>query len=147
MKRFRDLSIRYKLTVLLGASAAIALSISVALSLALAFVTQRSESLRHLQQIANIASDNLTAALAFRDGASAERLLGSLRVTPNILLAIIHDEEGLPFSVYPTASSKHPVVTQFLAQLPQVLKKNNASLFEQQKGLKSICLLYTSRCV
>lgn len=138
MKRFRDLSIRYKLTVLLGASAAIALLISVALSLALAFVTQRSESLRQLQQISNIASDNLTAALAFRDGASAERLLGSLHVTPNILLAIIHDEEGLPFGVYPTGSSKNPMATQFLIQLPHLLKENHARLFAQQKELRAI---------
>ncbi len=145
MRRFRDLSIRYKLTVLLGASAAIALLISVALSLALAFVTQRSESLRHLQQIANIASDNLTAALAFRDGDSAERLLGSLYVTPNILIGIIHDEEGLPFSVYPTVSRKQPVVTEFVAQLPQLLKENHATLFAQQKGLSLIELhfMYT----
>ena len=64
--QFSNFSIRTKLIVLLGATSAMALLISAVMSLSLTFVTQRNESMRHLQQISDIARENLTAALAFR---------------------------------------------------------------------------------
>jgi hypothetical protein len=142
MIKFRDLSIRLKLTVLLGASAAIALTISAVMSLSLTFVTQRAESLHHLQQISNIASENLTAALAFSDSASAGRLLGSLRADPQILAAIIHDSEGMWFSAYMSSSAEDGALKAYLQGLRQLTAEERTQLFEQRKGMSSIDFSY-----
>jgi diguanylate cyclase (GGDEF)-like protein len=142
MIKFRDLSIRLKLVVLLGASAAIALSISAVMSLTLTFVTQRSESLLHLQQISDIASENLTAALAFNDGASAARLLGSLRANGQIQAAIIHDERGTEFGVYLSPTAEQNKLAQYLAELKRLSADKRDQFFDQNKGLESIDLDY-----
>jgi diguanylate cyclase (GGDEF)-like protein len=97
---FHNLSIRFKLVVLLGTAAAIALLISSVLTLYSTFNTQRNESLRGLKQLANVSSENLRAALAFRDDSSAARILSPLQTNPHILAAFIEDEEGRPFSCY-----------------------------------------------
>lgn len=95
---FNKLSIRFKLIVLLGASAAIALLISSALTLYSTYVTEKVESLRQLKQLAGVSSENLRAALAFRDDSSALRILSPLQANPHILAAVIEDESGKPFS-------------------------------------------------
>ena len=137
MLKFRDLPIRLKLTVLLGASAAIALTISAVMSVSLTYITQRGESLRHLQQVSAIASENLTAALAFRDGASAGRMLGSLRANPQILVAIIHDDEAKQFSAYTSPAADSDVVKQYVSEGANLATARHAQLFEQRKGLES----------
>ncbi|MCF8208950.1 MAG: diguanylate cyclase [Rhodoferax sp.] len=138
MVQFRDLSIRVKLIVLLGASAAIALSISAIMSLSLTFVTQRSESLRHLQQISDIASDNLTAALAFSDNTSAGRLLGSLRADPHILAAVIHNDSNQQFSAFVSPTSAPDAMIRYLADLAQLASDNREQLYTQRTGLAAI---------
>lgn len=142
MIKFRDLSIRLKLVVLLGASAAIALSISAVMSLTLTFVTQRSESLLHLQQISDIASENLTAALAFNDSASAARLLGSLRANDQIQAAIIHDETGAEFGAYLSPTAEKDRLARYLDELKRLSAEQRKQLFDQNKGLESIDLDY-----
>ena len=138
MIKFRDLSIRLKLIILLGASAAIALSISAIILLSLTFINQRDESLRHLRQISDIASENLTAALAFNDSVSAGRMLASLQVNPQILAAIIHDEEGKQFGVFMTPKVEQAAGKQHLATLAKLAIEKRAQLFDQRDGLESV---------
>lgn len=142
MKKFRDLSIRLKLVVLLGASAAIALMISAVMSSTLTFVTQRDESLRHLHQVSAIASDNLTAALAFSDSASAARLLGSLRADPQILVAIIHDDEARSLSAYMSPAAEQAAVKLYLSGLERLSAENRTRLFDQRQSVESIDFNY-----
>jgi diguanylate cyclase (GGDEF)-like protein len=144
MKKFRDLSIRVKLIVLLGASAAMALSISAVISLSLTFLTQRAQSLRHLQQISDIASENLTAALAFNDSASAARLLGSLRANPNILAAVIFDDAGQEFSTYLSPAGESAALTAQLTNLAQKAKADRTELAGPRQGLESMNFEYRS---
>jgi len=136
--KFSNFSIRTKLIVLLGATSAMALLISAVMSLSLTFVTQRNESMRHLQQISDIARENLTAALAFRDGASAARMLGSLSTNPRILAAIIHDDEAQQFSAYMAPAANQKALTLQLAEVSKLAKQQHQQLFEQRLGLESI---------
>jgi diguanylate cyclase (GGDEF)-like protein len=138
MIKFRDLSIRLKLIVLLGASAAIALTISAAMLLSFTFINQRDESLRHLRQISDIASENLTAALAFKDGASAGRMLASLQANPQILAAIIHDEEAKQFGAYMTPKAEQAAGKQYLATLTSLAIEKHSQLFDQRAGLEAV---------
>ena len=142
MFKFRDLSIRLKLIVLLGASAAIALFISAVMSVSVTFVTQRTESLRHLQQISDIASENLTAALAFSDSASAGRLLGALRANPHIQAAIIHDDQMKPFSDYIASDADTAAVRHYLQGLEQLAIRNRSQILDRSKALESIDFNY-----
>lgn len=140
--KFNDLSIRLKLVALLGASAAIALAISAILSLVLTVISVRDETLRHLRQTADIARDNLTATLAFRDQGSAKRMLGSLASNPRILAAVITDDESKKFGSYvsPTASSAQ--VTSYLDEVAALAQKRHDLLFTRQEGLASLTFGY-----
>lgn len=135
---FNSFSIRVKLIVLLGASAAIALLISALMSLSLTFVAQRSESLRHLQQVSDIARENLTAALAFRDNGSATRMLGSLSANPRILAAVIVDEEAKTFSHYLASGVEASLVAQHLAEIAALTADAQALPPERQQRLEMI---------
>ncbi len=135
---FSNLSIRLKLVVLLGASAAIALLISAVLSLVLTFVSVRNESLRHLQQTSDIARDNLTATLAFRDNVSAARMLESLATNPRILAAVIEDDAYVRFSEYVSPASSSDKTLAYLAQVSALAKSQHGSLFQKHEGFASI---------
>jgi diguanylate cyclase (GGDEF)-like protein len=140
--KFSNLSIRLKLVVLLGASAAIALFISAVMSLVLTFVSVRDESLRHLQQTSDIAKDNLTATLAFRDNASAARMLGSLSTNRRILAAVIDDDDSLRFSEYVSPASAATQTRGYLAQVAALARAQRGQLFQQREGLASITWNY-----
>ena len=140
--KFSNLSIRLKLVVLLGASAAIALSISAVLSLVLTFVSVRNESLRHLQQTSDIARDNLTATLAFRDAASAARLLASLSTNPRILAAVIEDDDSQRFSEYFSPASAMAQTVEYLAQVSARTKSQHGHLFQKREVLASMTWNY-----
>jgi diguanylate cyclase (GGDEF)-like protein len=139
---FSNLSIRLKLVVLLGASAAIAIFISAVMSLVLTFVSVRDESLRHLQQTSDIARDNLTATLAFRDSASAARMLGSLSTNPRILAAVIEDDGAQRFSEYVSPASDGAQTLAYLAQVSALSKSQHGQLFQQHEGVSSITWRY-----
>ncbi len=100
MLQFNNLSIRFKLVVLLGASAAIALLISSILTLYSIYASEKEEALRTLRQLGGVSSENLRAALAFRDAGSAKRILSPLHANPQIVAAFIEDEDGQAFSCY-----------------------------------------------
>lgn len=136
MTKFKDLQIRVKLIVLLGASAAIALSISALMSITLTFVTQRSESMRNLHQLSDIASENLTAALAFNDNVSAKRMLDALRANPQIKAAVIHDEQMQQFSIYFASNTQPSALTQHLEKLMKLPANQRSQLFDQHQGLE-----------
>ena len=130
--KFGDLSIRLKLVALLGVSAAMALVVSAILTLVLTFFSVRDESLRHLRQTSDIARDNLTATLAFRDNASATRMLGSLASNPRILAAVIADEESKQFSIYVSPAASPSDVTRYLAEVAALARERQADLSMQQ---------------
>jgi len=140
--RLRDLSIRLKLIVLLGACAAIALLISALMSVSLTYLMERDESLRNLRQIANIASENITAALAFQDSSSASRMLGSLHTNPHILAAVIHDDAAQTFSAYLASAASPDVSARYLPELARLAGTQHGVLFEQRQELSSIAAGY-----
>jgi len=140
--RLRDLSIRLKLIVLLGACAAIALLISALMSVSLTYLMERDESLRNLRQIANIASENITAALAFQDSSSASRMLGSLHTNPHILAAVIHDDAAQTFSAYLASAASPDVSARYLPELTRLAGTQHGVLFEQRQALSSIAAGY-----
>ncbi len=97
---FDRLSIRHKLIVLLGLSAALALLISSIIAIYSTYVSESKASLRVLHQISAIISENMRAALAFSDSASAKNMLAPLHTDPHILFAVVNDESGQTLAEY-----------------------------------------------
>lgn len=137
---FDNLSIREKLVVLLGLSAAIALFISSVITLGSTFVTQKEESLRVLRQMADVTSENMRAAVAFRDGDSARKMLVPLRADPHILLALVDGEGGMPLGDYHAARLSARDAVRFEAELRQAVRANQGALFTKRTMVQDITL-------
>jgi hypothetical protein len=103
---FDRISIRYKLIVLLGLSAALALLISSAITIYSTYLSESRSSLRVLHQLTDVISENMRAALAFADAGSANTMLASLRADPHILLAVVNDESGRALAEYRSAGCR-----------------------------------------
>ncbi|MCI4400426.1 MAG: diguanylate cyclase [Campylobacteraceae bacterium] len=103
---FKHISIRHKLSILLFASAAFALFISSILIFVQTYSTEQKESLTTLRQLCDVSSENIKASLAFKDEASAQKMLSSLSNVKNIALAVVFDEEKRAFATY--KSNMHP---------------------------------------
>lgn len=97
---FDRLSIRHKLIVLLGLSAALALLTSSIIAIYSTYVSESKASLRVLHQISAIISENMRAALAFSDSASAKNMLAPLHTDTHILFAAVKDESGQTLAEY-----------------------------------------------
>lgn len=97
---FDRLSIRHKLIVLLGLSAALALLTSSIIAIYSTYVSESKASLRVLHQISAIISENMRAALAFSDSNSAKNMLAPLHTDPHILFAVVSDESGQSLAEY-----------------------------------------------
>ena len=57
-------------------------------------------ALRTLRQVTAVTSENMRAALAFRDGHSAQKILHSLQADPHIQYAVALDERGSVLAQY-----------------------------------------------
>jgi len=68
------------------------------------FVAEQQASLRSLRQVTAVTSENMRAALAFRDGQSAQKILRSLQADPHIQYAVALDERGSVLAQYQSAS-------------------------------------------
>src|SRR5579863_5630223 len=100
MRRFGDLSIRHKLTILLmaiGAFTALAVSCPMLIYDVLTF---RHAVAQNLAVLGDVLAGNSTAALTFRDAESERDVLRALRAEPNVTEACIYTSDGKPFAKY-----------------------------------------------
>lgn len=109
-KLFNRLSIRYKLTVLMGGGSVAALLLSGTLLFFLTWAAEREASIRTLHQLAALAAENMRAAMAFDDSDSAASMLAALHSHPQILLALVETENGHMLANY---RSNHLDAVQF----------------------------------
>lgn len=100
LKRFYDLSIRLKQTLILMLTSSVALLLACAAFIAYDTVTFRQELVEKETSVAEIVGNASTAALDFSDRITAEQLLGALRAEPNIDAACIYDRNGQVFATY-----------------------------------------------
>lgn len=100
MTRFRDRSIRQKLTAITLASSASALLFASAGFFIWDFVQFRLQVGRDLTVLARTLADNSTAPLAFADERIAGETLAVLELQPNVDTACIYADDGRPFAMY-----------------------------------------------
>lgn len=129
---FDRISIRYKLIVLLGLSAALALLISSVITIYSTYLSESRSSLRVLHQLTDVISENMRAALAFHDAESARTLLAALRADPHVRFAVVNDEAGQPLAEYRAGSLPVPV-EPMLARV-QARIRQSAEVLRQEDG-------------
>jgi signal transduction histidine kinase len=100
MRRFRDFSIKRKLTTSTIATTLLALSLASMAFMALYFISFRNAILEDLSIKAEIIGINTSAAMMFNDAKSAEQTLAALKADPSISAAYIFDEKGLLFAKF-----------------------------------------------
>jgi signal transduction histidine kinase len=106
LRFFRDVPIRRKLTLLLLlASVSGVLLTGIGLA-GYAWASRRAAIERDLASVSSILANNATAALAFRDAATANEILSAMQAKPELETGCLYVAEGLespkPFARYST---------------------------------------------
>src|SRR5919198_4023862 len=100
LRRFRDLSIRHKLTgafMVIGLITALVVSLPMAVYDIRAFKHAISQD---LEILGDVLANNSTAALIFGDVAAADEVLHALRAEPNVTAACVYAADGKVFAKY-----------------------------------------------
>ncbi len=100
MWRFRDVSIRHKLTALFMAiSGFTALAAACPMAIYDVMTFKRAVA-QNLGVLSDVLAGNSTAALTFRDAEAAHDVLQALRAEPTVTAACIYTSDGKPFAKY-----------------------------------------------
>ncbi|MCG8683940.1 MAG: response regulator [Desulfobacterales bacterium] len=125
----RHLSIRTKLILLLGFVSLLALfMISIVLSINEKFTAQ-NDLKGELTYMAHLVALNSSAALVFNDSQAAEEDLASLAAKPDIILALLYDQNG---NIYSSFNREKVDITSVSHQLEELY----ASGFKMLEELK-----------
>ncbi len=100
MMRFRDLSIKHKLQVIILGTAGIALILSCLAFFLSDLYVQRRRMEGELAMLAEVIGFNSAAALTFNDASAAQEILEGLKAQPHIVAACIYTKDGKPFATY-----------------------------------------------
>src|SRR6185436_2929084 len=117
MRRFRDLPIKHKLTLLVVLTSASALIVASAAFLFFDIRDSYDDMVRNTSTQAKIIGDNSAAAILFFDPQTATQTLSALSTEPDIMAAGIYDRAGKLFASYTSAASTPSATTS----LPAVL--------------------------
>ncbi len=107
MSRFRDLSLRAKLLLLVLGVTSVALLLASAAQLAHQVTVYRDRASRQLVSIGDLVAVNVTAALAFDDPEAAQETIRALAAIPRIRAAVVLGREGEEFARWERDGS-HP---------------------------------------
>jgi len=98
--RYRNLSIKNKLRLVIMATVSCALLLACAAVLVYDQIAARASMRNDLDVLADIFSANSTAAMTFNDRAAAEELFSTLRARQHIRFAALYRLDGTPFARY-----------------------------------------------
>jgi len=117
MRRFRDLPIKHKLTLLVVLTSASALIVASAAFLFFDIRDSYDDMVRNTSTQAKIIGYNSAATILFFDPQTATQTLSALSTEPDIMAAGIYDRAGKLFASYTSAASTRSATTS----LPAVL--------------------------
>ncbi len=98
--RFRDVSIKHKLSLITMLTCGIVLLVTSAVYVANDIITLKKSIAEKLLIISKVIGSNSTAALSFDDEEAAEEILASFSTEPNILSAYLYKKDGNVFAKY-----------------------------------------------
>jgi signal transduction histidine kinase len=94
LRRFADLPIRRKLTMLMALSSSVGLILSGIALIGYAWSSARAATIRDLHSVSQISADSTAAALLFGDVEAARELLSALRSKPEVDSACLYTDAG-----------------------------------------------------
>ena len=100
MKRFRDLSIKAKLTGLLITTVAMALFLVCAAFIAIDILSYKDGLVKHISALTDVVGANVKAAIEFDDAETANELLYSLINEPSVVYACVYDRDNRLLASY-----------------------------------------------
>lgn len=100
MFRFKHLSIKWKLKLIIMFTTCVALLTASILSIVIDSIIYKKVIIRDLKGLAQVIGTNSEGALAFNDPINAEENLSALRARPNLVTACIYDKNGKVFATY-----------------------------------------------
>jgi len=98
--RFKDFSLRVKVTLVTTLVAGMALALDCAAILASTWWSFRETSVHDLTSRADVVGSNCTAAITFNDHVAAAETLKGLAADDYVLAACVYGQDGLPFADY-----------------------------------------------
>ncbi len=116
--KFRDMTIRKKLTVLLLGAGAAAVMIACIIFYVMTTAHFRESYEEGITGLAQVMARNCEASLAFRIPEDAERVLASLSVNRSVTYAVVRDQSGNIFSAYGKAPHSAGAVEDDRADRP-----------------------------
>jgi len=128
-ERFRNVSIRLKLTVIVMAVTVASLLVASVAFVIYDVITFRKRMTDDLALMADGIGINSAAALSFDVQASGQEILGALRAHPHILSACIFNREGRLFSFYQRADVKGPFHAPTLRTVGHYFEDQSLLLF------------------
>lgn len=102
VRKFQDIPIKQKLTVIIMIASTVALLLVAAGFVAYDLATFRKKMADDLSTLAEIIGDRSKAALSFKDQAVAQDMLHALIYQKHIAAAALYDANGKLFAQYPT---------------------------------------------
>jgi diguanylate cyclase (GGDEF)-like protein/PAS domain S-box-containing protein len=103
----RDLSIRFKLALLILAASVLAVLLASFGFAVYERQSYRASAVRELTALADTLGANTSASLAFNDQGTAEEMLRALATEPNVLVACLYDNQGHIFAQYRRSGDPH----------------------------------------
>lgn len=100
MNLFRNITIKKKLIFIIMVTSGTSLILASLIFIAIDFIHLRNSIVDELSSQAEILAFNSTAALAFNDKNTANKILSALKYTQSIVTACIFDQEEQVFAVY-----------------------------------------------
>src|SRR5512142_2953433 len=100
MSFFSNLSIRWKLTVIIMLTTCVALQLVCACMLVYDVVSTRRATEHYLAALGDVLGRNSAAALLFGDAQAGTETLAALRAEPRVACARLFNREGAPFASY-----------------------------------------------
>lgn len=100
MPSFNNLSVRWKLTVIIMLTTSVALQLVCACMFVYDVVSTRRATEHYLAALGDVVGRNSTAALLFGDSQAGTETLAALRAEPRVACARLFNREGTPFASY-----------------------------------------------
>jgi signal transduction histidine kinase len=119
MPRLRDISVRRKLTAVVTATTLVALAVASAAFVVYDRMTFRDALAADRTMLARILGANSTAALTFRDPASARDTLAAVAAQPHVIAAAIYDRDGRQFASYGRDGAAEAAPPDLVTDIPR----------------------------
>ena len=112
MKPFRDFPIRCKMIMIIMGISTLILGLGFSIATVERYLNSKNALVRNVETLAKALGNNCTAAITFNDPPTATEILSALEVEPNIITAVILDNDGNFFASYVNDNFSHPDTEQ-----------------------------------